>query len=733
MGYAFANLEWANDSISSNISDKDMKNLILHIKDAGYTGVMFDIYVDAAADGTSIKSFLKSGSYDRAIEMMKYASSIGLEIGFQNRFVKANTSEPINPFNVPENFNGYIFLKNAENYFAELSPLLQSLNVKLLIMGSDMQQLVTSQYHDNWQSIVNTIKKTYLGNVTFEFSNDGKFLVNELPERNDSYWFGKIGIWDVVDVLGLNLSQTLGNEPIYDIEGIVKEFYSNSAVDNNFANDFISLAYKYNKKIYITGANAWNWDMALNSKDSDLNLLTQNKYVYDPLLQSQLLQAKLNFIHENLHDLVLGYTVMGYEPWVYQNFVNHNFTAAENLASNNRIVTQTLAGPTLEFNGTLAEKNIKQYLTSGLDYYQNVPVIGGSGDDIILTGNLNDVIFTRGGNDIVKSAKGNDTILVDLNNYISIGIKNWFTNSTTSIVKFSVLVNDQKVGEGTLEKNYSRGALFPDGYWSSPKLFEFSLQGVSYVKDVKVFISDGLGLMEINSIRFGESNIDISTGLHFRGTQDKTSMYSPKWVSNGDVTQFNLSKNPIGINSENRSTYDGGEGLDTVKFVLSQKEVQLKQLSDSSYELYSSNNTIQITNVERLIFSDKSIAFDIIGNAGTTAKILGAVFGKESVNNKNYFGIGLHFLDSGWSYDNLAALALEAAGAKSNDQIVSLLWTNVIGTKPTAADKAPFIALLENGMTAGALAHLAADSSFNTTNINLIGLAQTGIEYIPVV
>jgi hypothetical protein len=33
---------------------------------------------------------------------------------------------------------------------------------------------------------------------------------------------------------------------------------------------------------------------------------------------------------------------------------------------------------------------------------------------------------------------------------------------------------------------------------------------------------------------------------------------------------------------------------------------------------------------------------------------------------------------------------------------------------------------------AGALAHLAADSSFNTTNINLVGLAQTGIEYIPV-
>jgi hypothetical protein len=56
----------------------------------------------------------------------------------------------------------------------------------------------------------------------------------------------------------------------------------------------------------------------------------------------------------------------------------------------------------------------------------------------------------------------------------------------------------------------------------------------------------------------------------------------------------------------------------------------------------------------------------------------------------------------------------------------------VIGTHPTASDKKPFIALLENGISSGSLAHLAADSSYNITNINLVGLAQTGIEYIPV-
>jgi hypothetical protein len=37
--------------------------------------------------------------------------------------------------------------------------------------------------------------------------------------------------------------------------------------------------------------------------------------------------------------------------------------------------------------------------------------------------------------------------------------------------------------------------------------------------------------------------------------------------------------------------------------------------------------------------------------------------------------------------------------------------------------------MLENGMSVGALAKMAADSSFNTAGINLVGLALSGIEY----
>jgi len=41
--------------------------------------------------------------------------------------------------------------------------------------------------------------------------------------------------------------------------------------------------------------------------------------------------------------------------------------------------------------------------------------------------------------------------------------------------------------------------------------------------------------------------------------------------------------------------------------------------------------------------------------------------------------------------------------------------------------------MLANEMKAGDLVVLAADTAFNTSNINLVGLAQTGLEYIQVI
>jgi hypothetical protein len=201
-----------------------------------------------------------------------------------------------------------------------------------------------------------------------------------------------------------------------------------------------------------------------------------------------------------------------------------------------------------------------------------------------------------------------------------------------------------------------------------------------------------------------------------------------------DVVIGNSANNLITFTGGN-DIVDGDAGLDTVLFGSSNASMRITKDSATGYwnaeALNNEGGSVELRQVERLNFTDTSWALDTgdTQNAGVAAKILGAVFGKESLSNKAYVGIGLRFLDAGWTYDNLAGLALNAAGATTNDQIVSLLWKNVIGTNASTSDKAPYITLLENGMTPGALAHLAADTSFNKVNINLVGLMQTGLEY----
>jgi hypothetical protein len=140
--------------------------------------------------------------------------------------------------------------------------------------------------------------------------------------------------------------------------------------------------------------------------------------------------------------------------------------------------------------------------------------------------------------------------------------------------------------------------------------------------------------------------------------------------------------------------------------------------------------TDTLVNVERLQFTDVSVALDLSGAAGTVARILGSVFGAASVNNKEYAGIGLSLLDRGMSTAELAALAVNAAGASGPENIVRLLWTNVVGSPPTADQARPYVEMLAQGTTVAQLTMLAATTSLNDANIDLAGLVTRGLEYL---
>jgi hypothetical protein len=143
----------------------------------------------------------------------------------------------------------------------------------------------------------------------------------------------------------------------------------------------------------------------------------------------------------------------------------------------------------------------------------------------------------------------------------------------------------------------------------------------------------------------------------------------------------------------------------------------------------------QLQGVERLMFSDRAIALDLDGPAGTVAKVLGAVFGAASVSNLDFVGIGLHFMDDeGYSAQDLMQLALQArlGSQASHVQVVDLLYTQVMQEVPSADVRQGFVNWLDSGQeTVASLGVLAAETAFNRANIDLVGLAQTGLAYLP--
>jgi serralysin len=180
---------------------------------------------------------------------------------------------------------------------------------------------------------------------------------------------------------------------------------------------------------------------------------------------------------------------------------------------------------------------------------------------------------------------------------------------------------------------------------------------------------------------------------------------------------------------------DGGAGIDTARYSGAAANFTWTGTAGgfSIADRTGAEGTDQLTSIERLQFADEHVALDLGGNAGLVAKILGAVFGSGAVHNATSVGIGLKLADAGWSEQSLVQAALGAlpGGTPGNQQLVDLLYTNVIGTPPSPAQESPFVQLLQSGTYSQAsLAAMAAETVQNAAHIGLVGLAASGLVYV---
>lgn len=145
-----------------------------------------------------------------------------------------------------------------------------------------------------------------------------------------------------------------------------------------------------------------------------------------------------------------------------------------------------------------------------------------------------------------------------------------------------------------------------------------------------------------------------------------------------------------------------------------------------------------LLDVERLQFSDLHAAYDVDGHAGQAARLVGALFGPQRLTDERLVGTWLQALDGGTAYADAIAQAVasttfrQAAGSSSNQAFVQLVYRNVVGQAPDPGSLAYYVGLLDRGeATRASLGLLACDLDLTADRIGLLGLAATGLEYLP--
>lgn len=194
---------------------------------------------------------------------------------------------------------------------------------------------------------------------------------------------------------------------------------------------------------------------------------------------------------------------------------------------------------------------------------------------------------------------------------------------------------------------------------------------------------------------------------------------------------------------------DGGNGIDTARYAARRGDAAITKTPTGFVTSTAADGKDTLSHVERLAFADLTIAYDVdagggpgMGHAGVAAKVLNVLLGKAALSDPGLVGVVLGLIDRGMSQAELLSIGvahplfLAAAGATgaraTSAQFVQLVYRNVFGVDPGAADLAAYAGLLDGGsLTQAQLALLAADSSFNAVAVDIVGLASTGLDYLP--
>lgn len=352
-------------------------------------------------------------------------------------------------------------------------------------------------------------------------------------------------------------------------------------------------------------------------------------------------------------------------------------TATDGLGGTDSLVAIENIGGTLFADAIIGDANANTLFGSD----GNDSLSGGEGDDFLNGETGNDSLVGGGGNDQLNGHEGNDT----LDGGAGHDFANYLSTTTGIVVNLSLGTASDGLG-GT---------------------------------DVLVGI-ESVFASPLNDTLAGDANANALLG---NGGHDAISGGSGNDTLSGQA---------------GNDTVDGGAGVDLATFVGVRSNFTVVTTGPFAFTVSGgAEGSDVLLGIERLQFSNAKIAFDLAGNAGNAALLVGALMGKDGLKSVSTVGSVLALLDGGQSLADLCALAVSAgvtialAGGSGNDLFATLLVRNLLGVAdPSTIGLVQ--GLLDSGaFTQASLLATACTLEINKSNIDLVGLTQIGLVYGP--
>ena len=368
------------------------------------------------------------------------------------------------------------------------------------------------------------------------------------------------------------------------------------------------------------------------------------------------------------------------------------------------------------------------------DYSEGIYADGGLGDDRLYGTTFADTLIGGGGFDHLSGQGGDDQLYASPDG----GELHGHDGIDTAFIPYSI--SEFGRFSGTMIYLLSNPSLIYELFdienivfsdWSGP-ISELE-SALSFPQEDKLEITMHPYLDNFTSSASDSLDLTITAGvahnfIFVRGGDDVVS------GGFGDDRIYTGGGNDTLIGGPGNDVLDGGRGIDTAAFSLSLDEYRIERKSD----FYAVTNLVTgeqdtLKKIERFEFNDKKLAMDLDGNAGSIAKLLGAFLGAEGVRSSEYVSIGLEALDSGVSFQDLIQLALDTVlGSRpSSNELVSTFYENLTGQTAPQSVIDTYANLIDSGsLTPLNFATQVAEHPLNAENIDLIGLATTGLEFV---